>query len=1215
MRAAEGVDFSGYDGQVEALKGTPFVPQGASVWELGVGEDPARKANEDYKSRTENSLGIDKSKTTFVFVTARRWSGRDTWAEVKRVEGEWLDVKAFDGDDIDTAFEDAPEVQYWFSEVIGLPVQGVRTIENWWDAFSRTTQPSLTPELVLAGRADEAATLLRALEAETRITTVSAASSDDVLAFVAATLLSSPEPGRSDLLARALIVYDAISLRRLDATTDLLVLLPYEDDLRREAQLVRSHHVIFLAPEGVPSDISVRPVDRDAFTAELVRVGVDKDSAARLARAAHRSLVAFQQESPRGAALRAWSSALDSKVVRRAWLAGGWQEAKSGDIDVLDLLIGSSYDDAREELEPFASGEDPIFAIVGGTWVLTSAEEAWRFGAAHLAAGDLAALETAIQTVLGAVDPALELPVEERWMAGVHGKTRIHSSDLRNGLSTTLAACGAFGQGTHVGALGTAADWAAAVVAQLLRRANEDRSGDLWASLSDVLTLLAEAAPDVFLRAVQQGVTRQSEPVLASMFLDRKDMDALSVNSPHTGLLWALENVAWSDEHAALAIRLLAQLAEIDPGGRLSNRPLNSLADIFRTWLPQTSLSAERRLAVLDALRRDQPDTAWKLMLKLIPEPHMVGGYTHPPRFRQWKPEEEGVSPAEVWEMNSAVIQRLLEDAEQATEHWTDVVERLDDFPPAERAAALDQLREVAASENLDTDLRDRLWNELDKMVRRHRKFESADWALPAEQLNQVEQVADSFKPPDPVAAHSWLFDEHWPDIGGERLEYDEEEARLNKARASAVRDVLEAGGFDGLIRLAETVEIPGFVGVGTAFHSSQELDERIVAFLDSDNDKLVGLARGYSYARVNGEGADWLQKALDRLDGRPVAQARLLQAEDDLPEAWRLAAELGSEVEQAYWQEFSTMGRGADFELVNEATGSLMKFDRPIAALDLMNLYIRKDDRRVSPELIIDALEQFLSLPADHDEARRLSTYEIEALLDYVRAGDIDEERLAVLEWQLLPGLGYDARSPVLERRLARSPEFFVEIVSLIYKPRSAEASEGVDERAQQIASNAYRLLSQWRIVPGSTEQGGEINGDELAAWTDEARRLLADADRREVGDLQIGHILAYARGDEDGTWPTRPVRDLIERVASSELEDGFQTEIFNKRGTTSRGLTEGGAQERVLVEDYNDKAARIRDGWPRAAAVLASLAKGYEREARRHDEEAERFREGMDR
>lgn len=393
---------------------------------------------------------------------------------------------------------------------------------------------------------------------------------------------------------------------------------------------------------------------------------------------------------------------------------------------------------------------------------------------------------------------------------------------------------------------------------------------------------------------------------------------------------------------------------------------------------------------------------------------------------------------------------------------------------------------------------------------------------------------------------------------------------------------------------------------------TSTELDECIVSLLEGEDSKLVIFASGYSYQRVNGEGPAWLQRALGQLAGRPVGQARLLHASNDLPETWRIAAEIGRDVEEAYWREFSPMGRGADFQLVNEAAESLMKFGRPIAALGLMNLYVRKEDRRVSPELVVEALEQLVRLPPDHAEAPHLSTYELENLLGYVRAGDVDEERLAVLEWQLLPALGYDGRSPVLERRLARDPAFFTEIVSLIYKPRGAEAGE---KTPQHIASNAYRLLSQWKIVPGSTEEGGEVHAEVLATWTDEARKLLAEADRREVGDIHIGHVLAHAQGDDDGTWPTKPVRDLIERIASPKLEEGLRLQIYNNRGATSRGLLEGGAQERGLAARYDHLAGLIREQWPRTAAVLASLAKGYEREARRHDEEAERYREGIDR
>lgn len=1210
MRAGEGTGFRGYDGRVEALRATPFVPEGLSVWELGTGDSPQEKANEDYAERTRDPLGVDKSTTTFVVATPRRWAGKDAWLAEKRAEGEWADVRAFDADDIEVAFEAAPAAHFWFSELIGQPVDGLQMIEHWWDAFSRLSDPQLTLSLVLAGRADSAADLLRLLEEETRLTTVSAPSTDDVLAFVASTLLSTPEP---DLVARTMIVYDAGTLRRLDAASDLLILLPFEDDLRRQAQLVRSHHVILMQPEDMPADIALPPIDRDLFRDGLMAEGVDRDVAERLARAAHRGVVAFQAEAPSGSApIRDWSSAFRSRVVRRAWLAGGWQEARTGDTEALESLFGVSYEHARSELHRVASGHDPIFTVVGGTWGLTSVEDALRFGGRQLDRGDLVALEGAIQSVLGAVDPALELPLEERWLAGVRGKTRIHSSDLRRGLATSLALCGALGASLEVGGVGALSDWASSVVGQLLRRANEDPSGDLWISLSDVLPLLAEAAPDTFLRAVREGVAATSEPILARMFVDA-EADTFSVSSPHTGLLWALETLAWSPEHAPLACQLLARLSEIDPGGKLSNRPLNSLADVFRPWLPQTSLSRERRVAVLDALRRDHPAVAWRLMLMLLPEHHAVGTYSHAPRFRDWKPDDEpAVTYGEIWAFSAAVAERLLEDAEEAPERWLDIVEHIERFPPGERATAADRLELIAQADGLPSEVREELWRKLDERVRKHRAFASADWALPSEDLERLAAVAEQLKPANSVRSNAWLFDEYLPDLGDERLEFHEQELRANAARAEAVRDVLEADGAPGVLRLAEAVNLPHLVGLAAASHATSELDETVLQLLDDEDDKLVSLASGYAFERVRGEGRNWLLDRLRELAGRSAAQARLLHATNDLESAWNTAAELGAEVEQAYWSEFRPHGRGHDFQLVNEAAESLMRFGRPIAALDLMSLYVHAEDRRVSAELVFKGLQSLVSLPEDHSEEARLSSYELEGLLNYLRARDFDEERLGLLEWQLRPALGFDARSPVLERRLARDPAFFVHLLSLVYRPHG---DEGAETAPEHIARNAYRLLDEWKIVPGAVERYGVVDETQLRGWIEEARRLASEAGRREVADMHIGKVFAHARSDEDGSWPTRPVRDVIEQLASSDLEDGLATQTYNNRGPTTRGLLDGGEQERALMQRYEELAQQIRDGWPRTAAVLSSLARSYEREARRLDEEAERFRQGMDR
>jgi hypothetical protein len=132
MRAGIGTGYEGFDGQVEATKGTPFVPAGKSVWELGVGTSPVTKANDDYQMRSQDPLGIDPSETIFVFVTPHRYAGKQAWERGKRAEGKWRDVKFFDADDVETALEGAPAAHLWLSEVVGKPATGVRTIEDWW---------------------------------------------------------------------------------------------------------------------------------------------------------------------------------------------------------------------------------------------------------------------------------------------------------------------------------------------------------------------------------------------------------------------------------------------------------------------------------------------------------------------------------------------------------------------------------------------------------------------------------------------------------------------------------------------------------------------------------------------------------------------------------------------------------------------------------------------------------------------------------------------------------------------------------------------------------------------------------------------------------------------------------------------------------------------------------------------------------------------------
>jgi len=61
------------------------------------------------------------------------------------------------------------------------------------------------------------------------------------------------------------------------------------------------------------------------------------------------------------------------------------------------------------------------------------------------------------------------------------------------------------------------------------------------------------------------------------------------------------------------------------------------------------------------------------------------------------------------------------------------------------------------------------------------------------------------------------------------------------------------------------------------------------------------------------------------------------------------------------------------------------------------------------------------------------------------------------------------------------------------------------------------------------------------------------------------------------------------------------------NARGVTSRGVYDGGQQERELAGRYRDWAKATAGSWPRTSRVLRRLAEDYERDAQREDERAE--------
>jgi hypothetical protein len=168
-----------------------------------------------------------------------------------------------------------------------------------------------------------------------------------------------------------------------------------------------------------------------------------------------------------------------------------------------------------------------------------------------------------------------------------------------------------------------------------------------------------------------------------------------------------------------------------------------------------------------------------------------------------------------------------------------------------------------------------------------------------------------------------------------------------------------------------------------------------------------------------------------------------------------------------------------------------------------------------------------------------------------------------------------------------------------------NAPASTNADEQRVAIAQNAWSVLHDWRRPPGLNDQG-VIDGQHLRSWIRRARLQLADRDRADIGDHQIGQTLSGSPPGADGIWPAEEIRELIEDLASRNLESGLAIGVLNARGITTRGVYDGGAQEWTLAGRYREWGEAVIDRWPRTGRLLLELAHDYERQARREDAEA---------
>lgn len=1195
----------GFDGVLAAAGVPPYVPDGDSIWEFGVTGDVIGKADGDYKKRTEEVDVTVRANTTFVFVSPRTWDRPRKkiadWLKEKRDLGEWKEVEYFDGVAVETWLDSHPAVasRYAKYELRLMPQTGASSTDEFWQEYSNRFNPPLVEDVLLASREAQAKNLIQQLLDGARRLPFAADSPDEVIAFAVAALRRADTPIRLYLESRTLVVDTEDAARQLSNRSGLIY-LPRGQARRFAGVLALNGPTIVSAgadEQRGAHELLTRP-SNSAMGRAFEQMGFPSEKGYELARKCGRSLAVLARQIPSGTAERPeWIRHAHSLLP--ALLAGAWMPTNLGDKAILQLIGGTNnYETIEAPIRPLAKLRDPPIDRVGDVWSMRAPIDAFVHLAHLLGEEHLSRFADAVTEVFSKIAP---IPTADEVYRPAAEREDTYSSWIREGMMATLLNMAVLHEQAGFSLSGTTPQKYVNDIVRKLPGLSSDYR--LMASLQENLTLLAEAAPGPFLDALER-LLEGDAVAIKPIFEEQKGL--LTSHSRHSGVLWALESLAWEPEYLLRVAICLARLAAIDPGGSMSNRPINSLRHIFLTWSPNTRANAKQRQGVLAYVLKTVPNIAWEFLLKLLPQHYDSSSSTAKPKFRESTgASTEVLTYGVVWESQAAIIELAIKEAEINPERWEKLVGVMDQFQPAPFERTLETLDKVLEAQT-GSD-RFRTWDALRKEVNRHRTFRDAQWAYEEGTIDRLDALIAKYRPEDTLLLNTWLFDDWLPDVP-QKMEFtaDSLEA-VEQARAQALREVIDARGAAGVVDLAKAVKLPQLVASALSKLElpPANLASLLHAVIGAGDSGLVLAATivADGFTRANSTFADEIRTIITGAKLMPARVARLFFGMPDNCTAWNVVASFGKEIDDAYWNEKYAAPVSGPVEDLLFAAEKYQAHSRPLAAVQAMSPRLRE----VPSQLLLQLLDGSVAeINASGGANVTMTVYYIEQVFSELeKRTDITSDDVAQREFVYLSIFNHREKPLTLHRLMTENPETFMSAICAVYKPTHSEAPE-VTLEAQKLATGAYKLLGSLHVLPGQND--GNVDVSTLRKWCNEVRELAKKMDRRAVTDLSIGHLLAHAPSSAlDEAWPHESVRTVIEELSSEDVERGVVLERINMRGVYSKALDEGGQQERSLAQQARSWATAMPI-YPRTSAILVRIAEVWDQQAADADIDAEK-------
>ncbi|MBC8443120.1 addiction module antitoxin, partial [PVC group bacterium] len=705
----------------------------------------------------------------------------------------------------------------------------------------------------------------------------------------------------------------------------------------------RLHCVVFHARNAVDTgaDIALDLLEHGAFKAALTAMGIKEGDLDRLAEESGRSPTILRRRLSRNAAIRtpAWACGDETaKTLVPMALIGAWHAEPEADREILSRVGDRKYEAIEDDVARLLQFDDSPVWSAGRYRGVASKIDALFAVARTITLAALDRFFTAAECVLSEANPALDLPEEDRWAAALYDKTRDHSEVLREGICETLVILSVHGNNLFQSRVGIDVEGR---VTALIRTLLKPLTLEKLLSHDHDLPRYAEAAPDEVLKIIEEDL-RSDEPVLFGL-LRPVDSGSFWASPSRTGLLWALECLAWKPQNLPRVSVILAHLSRPKIDDNWANRPDASLQAIFRSWMPQTAATVKQRIKALGMLAKRFPDVGWEVCIEQIRPGSRIGHYSYRPR---WRSDASGagqvVTRKEMNDFALKALEFLIDWPSHDEKTLGDLVESLQGMPEEDQSKVWDLIDEWSTKNGgaAKAALRERI--RLFALTRRAhlRKLGEAT-------RDRARETHDKLRPSDSVMRHGWLFADHWvqesaDEIEEEGFDYQKRQERIDKLRREAVAEIWIERGFEGVGELLAGSGAAGSVGRYAASCVAEveprvDFVRRCLSIDGGLRSKAEQCLQGFLSGIADETRASVLQAAAEELPAEE--QKRLLVCAPFQASTWRLLDRCYEDISAAYWKDvFPSWGQHTAAELT-ALIDRLLEARRPWAAFHAVHM------------------------------------------------------------------------------------------------------------------------------------------------------------------------------------------------------------------------------------------------------------------------------------